>query len=245
MLITSLGIYGFLSGAYQATADKLGIMDQQTQVIELKKKRFQDELNLSLQERDRLSTNIQELSRGMANNQQQYRDAQTGQILNTTSAANRTALQKQITSATTERTQLAQRIESLSDSIGALDVQVLNINANNDLAAEIGPLKFISSLTGLSMDKVVNIFALMIVFVFDPLAVALVIAVNFLLKQNEEEPTINLEKAEIFNEEPFKVYTHDVVEEQPSQVEEIKQGLTQSDVESMMETWWRRRNGMG
>lgn len=189
MMITSLGIYGFLSGAYQATADQLNVMNQQTAVIELKKKRFQDELNLSLQERDRISSNIQELSRGLANNQQQYRDAQTGQILNTTSSANRTALQRQLTAASSERTELAKRIESLSDSIGALDVQMLDMTMNNEVAAEVGPLRFISNLTGWSMDKVVNIFALLIVFVFDPLAVALVIAVNFLLKSKKEEPT--------------------------------------------------------
>lgn len=183
MLITSLGIYGFLSSAYQTTADELTIMDQQTAVIELKKKRFQDELNLSMQERERLSNNIQELSRGLANNQQQYRDAQTGQILNTTSAANRTVLQRQITAASAERTELAKRIEILSDSIGALDMEVLNMNMNNEVAAEVGPLRFISNLTGWPMDKIVNIFALLIVFVFDPLAIALVIAVNFLLKE--------------------------------------------------------------
>jgi len=183
MLITSLGIYGFLSGAYQATADQLSIIDQEAQLIELKKKRFQDDLTTTIQERERLSMNIQELSRGLANNQQQYRDAQTGQILTTTSAANRTALQWQIITSTEERTVLNQRIDALSDSVSRLDREILMISMNNDLAAEIGPLRFISNLSGWPIDRVVNMFSLLIVFVFDPLAVALVIAVNFLIKQ--------------------------------------------------------------
>lgn len=183
MLITSLGIYGFLSGAYQATADQLNIIDQQTAVIELKKKRFEDELQLSLQERDRLNSSIQELTRGLATNQQQYRDAQSGQILTTSSSANRNALQRQINTTATDRNTLALRIEALSDSVSRFDIEVLNMAMNNEIAAEVGPLRFISNLTGWTMDSVVNIFALLIVFVFDPLAVALVIAVNFLIKQ--------------------------------------------------------------
>jgi hypothetical protein len=183
MIITSLGIYGFLSGAYQATADQLNVATQQSSVLELKKARFQDELGLLLQERDRLSGNIQELSRGMANNQQQYRDAQTGQILTTSSSANRIALQKQLTVTSSERSGISTRIEALSDSIGGLDIQLLEMNTNNDIAAEVGPLRFISNITGWSMDSIVNIFALLIVFVFDPLAIALVIAINFLIKQ--------------------------------------------------------------
>jgi hypothetical protein len=201
MLITSLGIYGFLSGAYQATADQLSIIDQQTVVIELKKKRFEEELQLSLQERDRLSNNIQELTRGLATNQQQYRDVRSGQILTTTSTANRTALQRQINIAAEERDKLALKIEALSDSVSVFDVTILNMNMNNDIAAEIGPLRFISNLTGWSMDGVVNIFALLIVFVFDPLAVALVIAVNFLIKQK------NLDSELRFIEEPTTIFS--------------------------------------
>lgn len=235
MVITSLGIYGFLSGAYQATADQLNVMDQQTAVVELKKKRFQDELNLSLQERDRISGNIQELSRGLANNQQQYRDAQSGQILTTTSSANRSALQRQLTTASAERTELAKRIESLSDSISALDMQVLDMTMNNEVAAEVGPLRFISNLTGWSMDKVVNIFALLIVFVFDPLAVALVIAVNFLVKHKNTEEMVESETDELPPVEPMTVPAdvfddmEDLVKDPPKPTKKLRKLLSKEE----------------
>ena len=45
MVITSLGIYGFLTSAYQTTADQLGIVEKQVKVIELKKDRFQEQLD--------------------------------------------------------------------------------------------------------------------------------------------------------------------------------------------------------
>jgi hypothetical protein len=249
MLITSVGIYGYLSAAYQATADQLAIMDRQTDVINLKKERYQEQLSLFLQERERLSTSIEELSRGLANNVVQYRDAQTGQLITSTSAANRTALQQQLTSAADERTQLASRVEQLTDSIASLDLQALELSMNNDLAAEIGPLRFISNLTGWPIDQVVNIFALMIVFVFDPLAIALVISVNFLLKhrtlQKEEEflpisnstalsSSISPTTTTPDDKEPYQVYTPEQITENNTPIEpspEVKEKLEREFLE--------------
>jgi hypothetical protein len=210
MLITSIGIYGFLSAAYQVTADKLSVMDQQTSLLSLRKERYQEELNLYLQERDRLSVSIENLNRGLAGNVVQYIDQQTGQLITTTSSANRTALQEQLRSANEERTRLAERIEITSDSITSLDLQILDISINNDLAAEIGPLRFVSNLTGWQMDQVVNAFAIMIVLVFDPLAIALIISVNFLLKYKIKEESIENKNVnnllENIQSEPYKIY---------------------------------------
>jgi hypothetical protein len=217
MLITSVGIYGYLSAAYQETADQLSIIDRQTAVIDVRKERYQEELALSQQERDRLSISIEDLNRGLAGNIITYRDAQTGQILTSTSSANRTALQQQLAAAASERTRLADRIEALTDSITSLEVQSLEMMIGNDLAAEIGPLRFVSNVTGWPIDKVVNIFAIMIVLVFDPLAIALVIAVNFLLKYKPEEDEVEkvteepttydlLIKEATEDDEPYKVY---------------------------------------
>lgn len=187
MLITSLGIYGYLSGAYQQTADQLRVVDQQTNVLTLKRQRFEEQRTQYMQERERLSTTISDLSRGLANNVVQYRDPTTGQVLNTTSAATRTALQRQLTSTTTERDRLGGRIEALSDSITGIDVQVMEVNNNSELASEVGPLRFVSEVTGWQMNTVVNVFTIMIVLVFDPLAVALIIGFNFLHKKEQGE----------------------------------------------------------
>lgn len=192
MLITSMGIYGYLSGAYQQTADKVRVMDQQTSILTLKKERYEEQRTQFMQERERLSTSVSELSRGLANNVIQYRDSASGQILTSTSSATRTALQRQLTSATAERDRLGGRIEALADSITAIDIQVMDVNNDSELAAEVGPLRFVSGITGLEMSTVVNVFTIMIVLVFDPLAVALIIAFNFLHKKEqggEEPPT--------------------------------------------------------
>ena len=182
MVITSIGVYGYLSAAYQATADQLAIIDQETQLIELRKERFQDELSINVAERTRLGETVETLSQGLAGNVIQFVDPETGQLVTTTSTATRVALQEQLREASEERSRLATRVEVATDSITALEREILEVQMNNDLVAEIGPLRFISNLTGWGVDRVVNVFALMIIFVFDPLAIALVIAVNFLIK---------------------------------------------------------------
>lgn len=210
MLITSVGIYGFLSAAYQTTADELAIMDQQAAVTQLRIDRYQEELDLYVQERERISSTIEQLSSGLANNTIQYVDQETGQLITTTSSATRNALQEQLRGASEERSNIATRIEAATDSITSLETQLLEAQMNNEVAAEVGPLRFVSNLTGWQMDQVVNIFALMIVFVFDPLAVALVISVNFLLKykeDEEEEPTFLVKEKGSVEDLPKEVNT--------------------------------------
>jgi hypothetical protein len=60
--------------------------------------------------------------------------------------------------------------------------------------SELGPLKYISNLTGQSMDKIINWFLLIIIFVFDPLAIALVIAANFAFAQIKKDNKPSLEE---------------------------------------------------
>lgn len=179
VLITSAGIYGFLSGAYQETASKSGILDKEVEVIELKKNRFVENRDYYLLEKKELDESITSLRDGLANNKIQYRDSETGQIITTTSSSTRRSLEKQLNEAVESRNEVSQKIEIVTDSITSLEVQILDLESNTDLASELGPLKYISELSGTPMDKVINILMLVIIFVFDPLAIALVIAANF------------------------------------------------------------------
>ena len=59
-----------------------------------------------------------------------------------------------------------------------MDVRILDAQIGNESARELGPLKYMATLTGQPMEKVVNWFMLLIIFVFDPLAIAMVVAAN-------------------------------------------------------------------
>ena len=213
ILITSAGIYGFLTAAYQTTADQLSIVTQQANVLELRKERYQEQLELYSGERERISQTILQLTQGLTNNQIQYVDQATGQLVTSTSSATRNAIQQQLDNATTERDEISSRIEEATDSITSLDIQRIDLEANNEVAAEIGPLRYMSNLTGWSMDKVVNIFALLIVFVFDPLAVSLVVGYNrlsMLPKMVKDEKKYEIYK-EVEEKEPTKEETIEIL----------------------------------
>ena len=193
MIITSAGIYGFLTSAYQKTADQLGIMDKQVQVVELKKERFQEQLDYLNVEKKELAESITELRNGLSNNQVQYRDRETGQIITTTSSSQRKSLENQLNSAVQSRDGVARKIEVLTDSLTSLDLQVLDLESNNEVAAEVGPLRYMAEITGKPMNVIVNWFTLLIVFVFDPLAISMVIALNKLTNKDDDRINSNLD----------------------------------------------------
>jgi hypothetical protein len=74
MLITSAGIYGFLTSAYQTTADQLTVLDKQTEVVDLKKNRFEEQVFEFKLEKEQLNQSISDLSKGLSNNVIQYKD---------------------------------------------------------------------------------------------------------------------------------------------------------------------------
>jgi hypothetical protein len=94
---------------------------------------------------------------------------------------------------------LQDSIASKTEQIGELDTEILDLSTNKDLAAEVGPLKYIAKLTGKTLDEVVNWFIIALMLVFDPLAIALVIAANFIFSKipgEGEKKNEDLEKEE-------------------------------------------------
>ena len=178
MIITSIGIYGFLTAAYQTTANELFVMDKEIAVIEMKKSRYQEQLNGYIQEKNQISNSISELAKGLSNNKVQWRDKETGQILTSTSSSTRRVLKAQLDDFKIQRNNVNKKIESLTDSVTKLDIQILNIQSNSTVTNEIGPLKYVSELLDRPMNQVVNWFILIFIFVFDPFAIVLLISAN-------------------------------------------------------------------
>jgi hypothetical protein len=178
MIITSIGIYGFLTAAYQTTANELFVMDKEIAVIEMKKSRYQEQLNGYIEEKSQLANSITELTKGLSNNKVQWRDKETGQIITSTSSKTRKVLQTQLNDFKLQRDKISLKIESLTDSVTKLDIRVLDIQSNSTVTNEIGPLKYVSELLDRPMNQVVNWFILIFIFVFDPFAVILLISAN-------------------------------------------------------------------
>ena len=223
ILITSGGIYGFLSGAYQETATKSELLDKGLKVIELKQTRFEEEkTDLSI-EKEQLNTSISDLRSSLSNPAQvQYIDKNSGQLITTTSSSTRKTLEKELEKAIIDKDKLNDKLGSIQDTLLKLDQEILNLEISNEDQRELGPLKYLSEVSGYPMSKVVNWFLLLIIFVFDPLAIAMVIAANFafsqLIKKTKSEDSLNDEP----NEKKLTEMVHKLSEEDKIDKDESK-----------------------
>ncbi len=198
MIITSGGIYGFLSGAYQETATKSEILDKSLAIINQKQVRFQEQKADLQIEKGQLSKSISDLRIALSNPAQvQYIDRESGQLITTTSSSARKALQNELNSTIDDRDAVNIKIEAVLDSINKLDVVSLEKEIGNEEQRELGPLKYLAETTGYDMGKVVNWFLLLIVFVFDPLAIALVVAANFAFSKIKEQKSLEDKECEM------------------------------------------------
>ena len=208
VLITSAGIYGFLSAAYQETATKSGIVDKKVEVLELRKGRFIDSRDYFITEKEVLDKSISSLRDGLSNNVIQYKDKETGQIITTTSSSTRRALQTELSSAVIQRDKISVKLETATDSVNSIDIKILDTESSAEIASELGPLKYLSELTGKPMNVIINVLLLIIIFVFDPLAISLVIAANFMFNQLKDKDE-DLDESE----------THDDVSKRAGKIE--------------------------
>jgi len=177
--ITSLGIYGLLTTGFQENISKMEIGDKRIANIEVKKKRFEDIKQELTVEKQSLDKDISSLRNALSTNTTtQTVDRETGQLITRANNGNRKAFESQLNTATENKNNLSAKIESLNDSITALDIQILDMQSEAELGNELGAVKYVSEITGSPVKKVANFFIMLIIFVFDPLAIVLVIATN-------------------------------------------------------------------
>jgi hypothetical protein len=186
ILITSMGIYGFLSSAYQETASKDQIVTQQITALETKKKLYEGTRDNILKEKQSLSDLRGSLSKGSTT---QYTDNKGNLVVRSNNASI-----KQLDKASQSDDRLSSKIDIVNDSIFSIENKILEIKTNSTSASELGPLKYLSGLTGVGMDRIINYLLLVIIFVFDPLAIALVIAANFAFARLNKREEIPLEE---------------------------------------------------
>jgi hypothetical protein len=173
MAITSAGIFGYLSNAFQQQNLKLEQVQREVDVWNNKIKLTNDQIiTLQGQQKDLSTTQNTLITKGNVNNRlirsADNRDRQSNKISN--------------------------RINSLQDSIVVYNGKINDIkNANIGIEREVGGFRFVAEAFGVELKSVVKFFIILIVIVFDPLAVALVISFNQLVtvpkRKDEDEAT--------------------------------------------------------
>ena len=205
ILITSMGIYGFLSAAYQNTANKEGNVEARIVLIETKRDNVKEQLEVYTEEKTSINEAVTELRKGLSNNKVQWRDKETGQIITSTSSSTRRALTKQLDQAIERQTEVNAKVDELNEKIFNFETEIVEARIGDGSTSELGPLKYLSGLTGLPMDRIINYLLLTIIFVFDPLAIALVIAANFAFARLKKPTRENIygEKVELKPNTPY------------------------------------------
>jgi hypothetical protein len=198
MFITSLGVYGFLTSAYQDTIKDFKIKQGEIGKIDVKlvtiKKQieFLNKSEIDLQKRLESAQNLK-------SNQ----DKTVSTIYSSTNTKNTRLLERSIKATddifnktSNQLLEVQTKITMENDSLNFYEMQKLQLETDNQIS-EVGPLLYISKFFGIEMDSVVNLLVILIVIVFDPLAVALVIAANGMKNKHE---TIDEKNNFIFNE---------------------------------------------
>jgi hypothetical protein len=185
-LITSIGIYGFLSGAYQTTKSKYELSTSQNDSLLIKKSYYDNNLTSYKTQLEIKTNQLTNLSN--IRNSQETRATQLVTLNKSSRSADRSASKTD-----KDITQLNKDINILNDSIvkfsmesSKLKLQSTQANLQSDVSSELGSLTYISRVIGIKMDTVVNILIILFMIVFDPLAICMVLAFNYLNEDKEE-----------------------------------------------------------
>ncbi len=174
MMITSAGIFGYLSNAFQQQNLALQQVDREILVHATKIEQNESQIQ-------QLSTQISEFN------------SNQGKIIDGGKVNSR--LLRSIDNRDKQISKLNDKIAKLQED-NALENDAINkIKTDNlGLEKEVGGFRFVAEAFGLDLNTVVKFFIFIIVIVFDPLAVALIIAFNGLIgKKNmygESEPLV-------------------------------------------------------
>jgi cell division protein FtsL len=181
MLITSAGIFGYLSNAFQQQSLQLQQVDREVAV-------WQTKIDQNNTQITQLSTQITE-----SNTNQ-------GKILDGGKVNSR--LLRSVDNRDREISKLNDKIGKLQTENAKNTEEINKIKiANIDLEKEVGGFRFVAEAFGIELKNVVKFFIFLIVIVFDPLAIALIIAFNGLVMKREEEKIPSL--YEVYGETPI------------------------------------------
>lgn len=204
ILITSLGIYGFLTSAFQSTFNQFSVSEKQLSFLQQKEKFWADDVARYDVELSRISENISTLSNARATGIQVRDTSSTTGFRNTISTTELRLSQKRIGVEEQNRKDVQAKREVVADSLQTIQLKILDVESDEGVSSELGPLQYLSGLLDKPMDVIINWFILIIIFVFDPLAVALVIAFSNAVKvdRGEKDKKKVITKRELYGEEP-------------------------------------------
>jgi len=200
MLITSGGIFGYLSESYQKTKGNYDVVDKEILLLDNKKSLFQKEY-------DRYQLRLNDLT-----GNRKGQEARLDSLYSRKSISAARGVESNIKRQDEEITILNNKLLLVSDSLSVVDTRLIEKQQLN-ISGELGPLQYIAKALNMEMDSVVKWFILILIFVFDPLSISLIVAANMIyINRHYERP----KWTNLFNRNPNKDVP--VTKEVPSEV---------------------------
>jgi cell division protein FtsB len=202
MFITSTGIFGFLSSSYQEAATERDISQQEIENVRSKQQTFEQRAERLKEDRKRL---IEERNR--------LQDLRSEQGWLSERGAERLSNIPR---------QLQQKDSLLSvtqDSVLSYNQRITRLQSESNADAKLGPIIFVANTVGLDEDRAALYFILLLIFVFDPMAVTLVVALSMAtgIEETIEEEDLGEDSDELEGSvEEYEDPTEPVVTERDS-----------------------------
>jgi hypothetical protein len=222
MFITSLGIFGFLSDAFQRNFSQYSLNLNKIQSlksqqnfyisqIDFNKSKLKDLIELQKTYQTSLDNVVkQDVTTTKTTGGGFFSSAKTEKITDIKLVESKNKI---VEGSQNNINNLFSQISVVTSDLQNLEKQSLNNSQeimkleSDNTKGEIGTFKFVAEAFGLKIENAVRIFIILIVIVFDPLAVCLVIAYNSMIKkiQNQEEPKLE-EKTQSMIQKPLDTF---------------------------------------
>jgi hypothetical protein len=173
MGVTSLGIFGFLTGAYQVHSATVGTFESKIEALTTEKTAIETGI---AEHSERIKT----LTALRQDQEQRVKDAGNYK-------APREQAYKAIEEANVEIKQKEEALTKDRERTIEIEKDISELKIGMNTTTDVGSFKFIAAATGSTVDEAVRYFIFALIFVFDPLAVTLVLAWNKLLEVRREK----------------------------------------------------------
>jgi small-conductance mechanosensitive channel len=183
MIITSLGIFGYLSAAYQKSSIEFSVTQEKIKTTSEQKVYYQDKIAAS-------KKRIDDLSKLRSTQESRMNEVSTNEFLSRNPLQLKQVLQQNVDLITDTDKNIKEensKIQTSIDDVRKLDEQVNQLKLGTADKKDVQTFKFVADALGLPLDTVARWFIIMIIFVFDPMAIGLILAYNVAVYRKEDD----------------------------------------------------------
>jgi hypothetical protein len=183
MIITSLGIFGYLSAAFQKSSIEYGVTQEKIITMQNQKTYYQDKINAA-------KKRIDDLTQLRASEESRMSQVLTNEYIARNPVQLKQLQQQNVDLITDTDNNIKTenvKIQDSIDDIAKIDGQITDINLGNANKKDVQTFKFVADALKLPLDTIARWFILAIIFVFDPLAICLILAYNVAVYKKEDD----------------------------------------------------------